>query len=106
MLDTAAVLAGAAWPRTSGANVRRPYNFDLQPPTTGREAFIKWAIEHRGENPKILAARWTATRSCGQQRFRQRPQRPRLPAHAAGRVRSQAAYRAPMSATFTISDSA
>ena len=31
---------------------------DLQPPTTSREAFIKWAVENRGENPKILAARW------------------------------------------------
>ncbi len=35
-----------------------PYSFDLKPPTTGREAFIKWAVENRGENPKILAARW------------------------------------------------
>ena len=23
-----------------------------------REAFIKWAVENRGENPKLLAARW------------------------------------------------
>jgi protein-L-isoaspartate(D-aspartate) O-methyltransferase len=30
----------------------------LQPSTTSREAFIKWAVENRGENPRILAARW------------------------------------------------
>jgi protein-L-isoaspartate(D-aspartate) O-methyltransferase len=35
-----------------------PYSFELNPPTSGREAFIKWAVENRGENPKILAARW------------------------------------------------
>ncbi len=58
MIGTAATLAGAVLPRPSGAAVPTPYSFDLQPPTTGKEAFIKWAVENRGENPKILAARW------------------------------------------------
>ena len=40
------------------ANVPSPYSWDLQPPTTNREAFIKWAVENRGEHPRILAARW------------------------------------------------
>ena len=58
MIGSAAVLAGAALPRLARANVPTPYSFDLQPPTTSREAFIKWAVENRGENPKSLAARW------------------------------------------------
>ena len=55
---SAALLAGAAFPRVAQANVPTPYSVDLQPPTTSREAFIKWAVENRGENPRILAARW------------------------------------------------
>ena len=58
MIGSAAVLAEAALPRSARANVPVPYSFDLQPPTTGKEAFIKWAVENRGENPKTLAARW------------------------------------------------
>src|SRR5882672_4591888 len=58
MAGSAAVLAGAVFPRVARANVPAPYSWDLQPPTTSREAFIKWAVENRGENPKILAARW------------------------------------------------
>src|SRR5262245_27894385 len=58
MLGSAAMLAGAALPRPARANVPVPYSSDLTPPTTSREAFIKWAVENRGENPKIRAARW------------------------------------------------
>jgi protein-L-isoaspartate(D-aspartate) O-methyltransferase len=54
----AAALAGAALPRPARANVPTPYSYDLSPPTNSREAFIKWAVENRGENPRILAARW------------------------------------------------
>ena len=58
VVGSAALLAGAAFPRAARANVPTPYSADLQPPTTSREAFIKWAVENRGENPRILAARW------------------------------------------------
>src|SRR6266545_7001377 len=58
MIGAAAVAAGAALPRPARANVPKPYSFDLDPPTNSRDAFIKWAVENRGENPKILAARW------------------------------------------------
>ena len=58
MLGSAAMLARAALPREAEANVPVPYSFELNPPNSGREAFIKWAVENRGENPKILAARW------------------------------------------------
>jgi protein-L-isoaspartate(D-aspartate) O-methyltransferase len=55
---SAAMLAGALLPCVARANVPAPYSWDLQPPTTSRDAFIKWAVENRGENPRILAARW------------------------------------------------
>jgi protein-L-isoaspartate(D-aspartate) O-methyltransferase len=58
IIGSAAALAAGALPRTVGANVRTPYSFDLSPPASGREAFIKWMVDNRGENPRILAARW------------------------------------------------
>jgi len=58
MLGSAAVAAGAMLARGARADVPRPYSWDMSPPTTNREAFIRWMIENRGENPKILAARW------------------------------------------------
>ena len=54
----AATLAGTALPQIATADVPKPYSWDASPPTGNREAFIKWMVENRGENPKILAARW------------------------------------------------
>src|SRR4051812_23004995 len=48
MLGSAAALAGAALPHPAQANVATPYSYDLDPPTNSRDAFIKWAVEHRG----------------------------------------------------------
>jgi protein-L-isoaspartate(D-aspartate) O-methyltransferase len=58
MLGSAAMAAAIVLPRRAAANVPVPYSYDLAPPTNSREAFIKWAVENRGENPKILAARF------------------------------------------------
>jgi protein-L-isoaspartate(D-aspartate) O-methyltransferase len=58
MIGSAAVLADAALPGPARANVPVPYSYDLSPPTNSKEAFVKWAVENRGENPKILSARW------------------------------------------------
>jgi protein-L-isoaspartate(D-aspartate) O-methyltransferase len=58
LFGSAGVLAGTALPRSARASVPVPYSYDLSPPTNNREMFIKWAVENRGENPKILAARW------------------------------------------------
>ena len=58
VLGSAAVLAGAALPRSARAIVPKPYSFDLSPPTSNREAFINWMVENRGEDPKILSLRW------------------------------------------------
>jgi protein-L-isoaspartate(D-aspartate) O-methyltransferase len=51
-------MAGAMLPRLAGAAVPVPYSFDLSPPTNNRDAFIRWMVENRGEDPRILAARW------------------------------------------------
>jgi protein-L-isoaspartate(D-aspartate) O-methyltransferase len=58
IIGSAAILGDAALPRPARANVPVPYSYDLSPPTNSKEAFIKWAVENRGENPKILSARW------------------------------------------------
>src|SRR5262245_35626458 len=56
--SAAATLASAAALRGAQANVPKPYSWDASPPTGNREAFIKWMVDTRGENPKILAARF------------------------------------------------
>src|SRR5262245_35705425 len=58
MLGSAAVAAGAALPGLARANVPSSYSWDASPPTSNRDAFIRWMVENRGENPKILGARW------------------------------------------------
>jgi protein-L-isoaspartate(D-aspartate) O-methyltransferase len=58
MTGLGSALAATALPRLAHANVPVPYSYDLSPPTNNKEAFIKWAVENRGENPKILSARW------------------------------------------------
>jgi protein-L-isoaspartate(D-aspartate) O-methyltransferase len=58
MIGSAAAVAGAAAPSLAHADVREPYSWDASPPTANREAFIRWMVENRGENPNILAARW------------------------------------------------
>jgi len=58
MTGSAALLAGATFPRAARANVPAPYSWQQSPPTTSREAFISWMAANRGEDPKILALRW------------------------------------------------
>jgi protein-L-isoaspartate(D-aspartate) O-methyltransferase len=42
----------------AGAAVPQPYDWDMMPPLTGRDAFIKWGVAVRGENPTYLGGRW------------------------------------------------
>jgi len=58
MIGSAAAAASALLPRQTQANVPMPYSWDASPPTANRDAFIKWMVENRGENPRILSARW------------------------------------------------
>jgi protein-L-isoaspartate(D-aspartate) O-methyltransferase len=58
MIGGAAVAASAMLPRRAQAIVPKPYSWDMSPPTSSRDTFIRWMVENRGEDPKILAARW------------------------------------------------
>ncbi|HLH13056.1 MAG TPA: protein-L-isoaspartate O-methyltransferase [Methylovirgula sp.] len=40
------------------ADTPQAYSWDLSPPTDSREAFVKWAVKTRGEDPKYLAERF------------------------------------------------
>jgi protein-L-isoaspartate(D-aspartate) O-methyltransferase len=62
VIGSAAAAASAAAPRMVAADVPKPYSWDASPPAANREAYIRWMVENRGENPKILAA--TAALSC------------------------------------------
>ena len=58
VIGSAAAAASAATLRIAAADVPKPYSWDASPPTANREAYIRWMVENRGENPKILAARF------------------------------------------------
>jgi protein-L-isoaspartate(D-aspartate) O-methyltransferase len=58
MTGSVGVLAGALLPGAAWANVPKPFTPALEPPLTGREAFVKWMVENRGEDPKFLGERW------------------------------------------------
>jgi protein-L-isoaspartate(D-aspartate) O-methyltransferase len=58
MTGSAAAFAAAALPRLARANVPVPYSWQVSPPTTNGDAFIRWMVQNRGEDPKILAMRW------------------------------------------------
>jgi protein-L-isoaspartate(D-aspartate) O-methyltransferase len=51
LLET--VLFGAAF-----ADVPTPFSWDLAPPSDSRDAFIKWGVKTRGEDPKYLGERF------------------------------------------------
>jgi protein-L-isoaspartate(D-aspartate) O-methyltransferase len=57
LIGSAAALAGAALGHSAGAAVPKPYDWEVTPPTSNRDAYIKWMVENRGEDPKYLAAR-------------------------------------------------
>ena len=58
MTGSAAAFAAAALPRLARANVPVPYSWQVSPPTMNGDAFIRWMVQNRGEDPKILAMRW------------------------------------------------
>ncbi len=59
LTGSAAVVAAATIPGGAGAAVPKPYSWDISPPNNSREAYIKWMVENRGEDPKYLGARWS-----------------------------------------------
>ncbi|MEA2903706.1 MAG: protein-L-isoaspartate(D-aspartate) O-methyltransferase [Alphaproteobacteria bacterium] len=58
LIGSAAALSGAILARGSFAAVPKPHSWDAVPPTHNRDAFIKWMVENRGEDPKFLGARF------------------------------------------------
>jgi protein-L-isoaspartate(D-aspartate) O-methyltransferase len=44
--------------RSEAGNVPKPYDRNAMPPTTDREAFIKWMVENRGEDANFLGQRY------------------------------------------------
>src|SRR5271163_2866328 len=57
-LGAAAASASAALGAPTEAAVATPFDQNLWPPTTGREAFIGWMREKRGEDAGFLGQRW------------------------------------------------
>jgi protein-L-isoaspartate(D-aspartate) O-methyltransferase len=58
-LGLAGGLAASAFvARQALADVPTPFTFDLAPPMDNREAFIKWGVSVRGEDPKYLGERF------------------------------------------------
>lgn len=51
-------LAGAGASNTALANPAKPQRQDETPPLADRDAFIKWMVEHRGEDPTYLGQRF------------------------------------------------
>jgi protein-L-isoaspartate(D-aspartate) O-methyltransferase len=58
MIGSAGALASAMLPGVARADLPKPFAFDLDPPMTGREAFVQWMVANRNEDPKYLGERW------------------------------------------------
>jgi protein-L-isoaspartate(D-aspartate) O-methyltransferase len=58
LFGSAGVLLDAALFSAAFADVPTAFSWDLSPPMDSREAFIKWAVKTRGEDPKYLAERF------------------------------------------------
>ena len=50
LYGAAAAAAGMALGAPADADVSAPFDWDLWPPTAGREAFVAWMREKRGED--------------------------------------------------------
>jgi len=57
VIGTAAIVGEALFPPNARAAVPKPYSWALTPPTNNQSDYIKWMVENRGEDPKILALR-------------------------------------------------
>jgi len=58
LLGAAATAAAGACPRPGIAAVLKPYSWDETPPVRPRDAFVRWMVENRGEQPDLLGRRW------------------------------------------------
>ena len=53
-----AVGAAMAAAAPAFAHVPAPYDWSASPPRASREAFVRWMVENRGEDPNFLGQRW------------------------------------------------
>ena len=58
LAGTASLVGAAFAPRLAFAAVPTPFTPELAPPMNDREAFIKWGVAQRGEDPKFLGERF------------------------------------------------
>jgi protein-L-isoaspartate(D-aspartate) O-methyltransferase len=58
LIGTGAALVETAIFGAAFADVPTAFSFDLTPPMDSREAFIKWGVKTRGEDPKYLGERF------------------------------------------------
>ena len=58
LVGTASILSAASLGGSAWANVPKPYDWAASPPTDSREAYVKWMVENRGEDPKFLVEHW------------------------------------------------
>ncbi len=58
LIGSAGALLEAAVFGDAFADVPQPYSWDLSPPMDSRDAFIKWGVKTRGEDPKYLGERF------------------------------------------------
>ena len=57
-LTCAAAVVGAVARAPLAWAVPKPYSWEAAPPTTTGEAFVKWMVRNRGEDPHFLAQRF------------------------------------------------
>jgi protein-L-isoaspartate(D-aspartate) O-methyltransferase len=58
LIGSAGALLESAFFGAAFADVPQPYSWDLAPPKDSRDAFIKWGVKTRGEDPKYLGERF------------------------------------------------
>ena len=58
LLVGAALIGGAALGRPAAAAIARAFDQDLWPPMDGRDAYVAWMRDNRGEDANFLGQRW------------------------------------------------
>ena len=58
LIGAASAVAAVSFGGRAWANVPKPYDRAASPPTDSRDSYIKWMVENRGEDPKMLGEHW------------------------------------------------
>jgi protein-L-isoaspartate(D-aspartate) O-methyltransferase len=68
LLGSLTAFGTACLARLGWANVPTAYSWELSPPLDDREAYIKWMIANRGEDPQLLQQHWSRYEAAVQAR--------------------------------------